>query len=559
MPDFPFHRYATLSLLPTHRGRGSLAPVAVVLMLLLGAGRAALAAPQEAPPPPEQVAADTTERPLEAEAPEVFIEAVSPDEEAEGPGGLAGGWQPFLFVLLAILFVVLSRVRPPAERMGWLAAAGVFLLLALLYGGVLLAGDDEEVGSTRTRSQNGQCRLEAEFGLRVMPPRPGGDERDILFRRLDHGLRRMDSNGHLLLKVKDARIDPEEGRVTFRYRRGPAAGRETVIFSEAVDSQAALSQLIEDTPPPRLDAPPGMGPQNDRVTERIQVEVDFDPAGVDDDCTPIREELTVTWHFNAAPIHFEWAPAARVPPRIRVPKHKSRVTVGPDIIDETTGIPGQVNKATRTRVSFHLEEPFRCCGERDRHHTIIQFVRHHWRLGSGRERRDAWNLDGPESQSERHGQGQDYDPTFTTDPAHGASTADEDNELVHVGPWDASGGSSVIVDDFPGLLAPDHARFLRQGGFFAWEFVTLLVCKEDSGSAQHYLDQGRVRARTRFQVRRDYDGGGSAPTLSATLLKGDPEGAPEVFEPCEDLGALLREMDLVDTFNKPRSHRLRLQ
>jgi hypothetical protein len=268
--------------------------------------------------------------------------------------------------------------------------------------------------------------------------------------------------------------------------------------------------------------------------------------------------LTVTWYYNAAPRAFIFRTIKPLRRRIPVRKHRSRVEVGEDIIDETTGFPGKVNKATHTSVFFDVDNPFGCCGVTDKHYTIIQFVRHRWKLGR-KSGRDTWNLDGPESQWEQRKKKEPYDPTYTTDPSHGDSTANEDNHVVHVGPWDASGGSAVIVDDFPGLFAEDHKLFVDQGGWIEWEFVTLLVCKEAIGSAEHYLANGKVRAKARFIVRRTYTRGNEVPRITATSVKGKPEGSREYYEPCRDLEEVLRETELLAPFNNPRTHAIPLR
>ena len=117
----------------------------------------------------------------------------------------------------------------------------------------------------------------------------------------------------------------------------------------------------------------------------------------------------------------------------------------------------------------------------------------------------------------------------------------------------------MIVDDFPGLLEPDHDRFMQQGGWFEWEFVTLLVCREAEGSAGDYLASGKVRAKARFKIRRKYPGGDRAPSVKGSVVKGRPEGSQEYYDPCRDLSEVLQETELLAPFNNPRSHRVRLR
>jgi opacity protein-like surface antigen len=413
--------------------------------------------------------------------------------------------------------------------------------------------DGEKESSRRTRTRHGKCTLEAEFGLRVLPPRSTGDERDVLFTELLPGIKRMDSNGRLAMKIKDVRVCPYPGTITIVFRRGPAGTDEFVRFTKRVANDGELQAFLKASEAPIMNAPTGMSPDNNRITERLRAEVDYDPETTPDDCKPIRAELTITWYFNASPRNFVFKTEKRLKKRISVPKHRSRVEAGSGIVDETTGFNGKLNKATHTAVFFDVDEPFGCCGIANKHYTIIQFVRHRWNL-AGKKGGDDWNLDGPDSQSDMRKATRPYDPTYTTDPAHGRSTADEDNELVHVGPWDGSGGSAVIVDDFPGLFVKDHEVFKDRGGWFEWEFVTLLVCKEAEGSAEHYLASGKVRAKTRFAIRRTYPGGNKPPIVKGRMLKGKPEGKREYYDPCKDLAEVLRKTELLAPFNNPRPH-----
>jgi hypothetical protein len=438
--------------------------------------------------------------------------------------------------------------------------------------------EDNAAGSTRTRTRRGTCGLEAEFALRIMPPRPTGNEEDLLFTLLDKGIR-IDGNGHLLMKVKDVRVSPYPGTITFVFRRvGPSGETEFGRISRHLANDADLKRLLSKPPvgpdPPRMNKPDGLAHDNTPITERLIAEVHYDPDDETiDDCIPLRSELTVTWRYNAAPLNFDMEllnadRKGKLKTRIKIPRHRSRVAINGDIIDETTGMDGETNKANHTLIYFKVDDPFGCCGQSNKHYTVIQFVKHKWKFKSekvGHE--DAWNLDGSESQAERHNRKQDYDPTFTTDPSHGTTTANEDNELVHVGPWDATQGSSVIVDDFPGLLESDHELFSKQGGLFQWEFLTLLVCKEDTGSAKHYLKNGKVRAMTHFKLRRNYPGNNKPPTVHYGKIekpkgtKGGrtPEGGPDYYDPCKDLSEVLRETGLLNAFNNPRPHRIRFR
>ena len=494
---------------------------------------------------------------------DVFVPEYNDAVEAE-----AGDYDRFILPALLLIFAFISLIyseyAKESERSRWRRLAALFILLALIMGSIILAQDrggrQQEENDTQTRTRNGQCSLSAEFALRVMPPNATGNEQDLTFVLLNPGIR-VDSNGHLLMKNKNVSVAPYPGTLTFTFYRGAAGTTQFHRRSQLITSDADLRQFLAPNPP-RMNAPNGIAHNNTPITERLRAVVDYDPQGIQDDCDPISSELTVTWRYNGAPRNFSWEPMNQLQSSIKVPRHRSRVRVAPDIVDETTGFPGLINKATHTTVFFKVDDPFSCCGAANKNYTIVQFVRHRWKLGNGNERSDNWNLDGPESQSQRHSNGQDYDPTYTNQPAHGGNTSNSGNDLVHIGPWDSKGGGAVIVDDFPGLLERDHNRFAQQGGWIEWEFITLLLCKEETGSAAHYLANGKVRAKTRFKVRRTYPiptPNNQTPTVSGTLLKGAPEGRPTYYRRCRDLSDVLREMRLANAFNNPRTHRIQLQ
>lgn len=490
---------------------------------------------------------------------------VTEDTGAASPGLLSN--QRWLILLLLLVAVLLWRrargTEDEEQRRRRTRLAGVLALAAIILGGVILA--QSTTGSTRTRVRVGNCQLEGEFGVRAVFDH--ARTRDYLVDELEPGLYIDSPSGRLVMKEKDIRLvrGDKPGTITFRFRRGQS-GR-TVFYERSKgnirktkDIQKFIAEIGNDLPTMR--APSGLSETNPRIAERLQGEVHYrpdDPAA--NGCTLRSKWLTVVWRHAAEPERSTLEPMVPLKSRIDPRKWRSRVRVSPEIIDETTGFPGQVNKATHTQVVFKVKDPWKCCKIKNTPYTVIQFVRHTWQLGNGDIKQDAWNLDGPESQSARKAQGEEYDPTYTTDPKHGAGTAGADNTLVHVGPWDSNGGNAISVDDYPGLLGPDHQRFLRAGGFFRWEFITLLVCRETRGSAATYLASGKVQARTAFTIQRDYPdpaaGGEVAVKADFPNERKDPRA--EFYKKCKPLAEVLDELGMTEPFNNPRPHRIRLE
>ena len=478
-------------------------------------------------------------------------------------------WIILILVILALALWLRSRTgdREEGKKQQSRKALGL-LLLAILLGSVMLLqecgnGDNNNQDTTRTRSRRGNCSLGAEFAIRLVPD--GGSvspSPNALMSELDSGVF-VDSTVDVQIRVRDVAVDPYPGTISFTFFRGASGNQLVTGFSDHIVNAASLQNFLN-RPPPQLSVPNGVNLQHQTATERIRAIISYVPDGDVNACTPVRGEATINWRLARSNRSYTWKfpDSFHTRRRISVPGSGSRVTAGGDIIDETTGFTGRVNKATHTRIHFHVDQPFSCCEQSNTCHTIIQFVRHRWRVGGENEPTtiDQWNLDGPESQSTRHSQGQDYDPTFTSDPHHGGNTSDEDNELVSVGPWDGRGGTAVIVDDFPGLLDSDHERLKRRGGIMEWEFITLLVCRADTGTAAAYLQNSKVRAIQHFIVRRTYPGNNNEPVVQwgNNPPYNDPTVNAESFNPCRPLNNILTGLQLLNAFNNPRPHALNL-
>jgi hypothetical protein len=230
----------------------------------------------------------------------------------------------------------------------------------------------------------------------------------------------------------------------------------------------------------------------------------------------------------------------------------------------------QINKATRTTVLFRVDEPFACCSQPGVAYAIIQFVRHSWQVGNHPQLRDAWNLDGDDSQAQQNSKGLPYDPTYTDDPAHGGNSDGKSNTYVEVGPWDPAGsGPAISVTDLPGLLEPQHELFVREGGIMVWEFVTLLVCRANPASAEQYLKSGLVCAKQHYTIERKYTAGKAEPEVEPVKQRDPnaPPGPPEFYPKCRPLAVVLdkisdpeekKKKSIEDAFSNPRPHVLKL-
>lgn len=477
---------------------------------------------------------------------------------------------PISFIALGCLVLIVSRRQNGDRRKGSIRIGFGLIAIGALLGVFQLIQGQSKDGSTRTRTRNGACSFSAEFGVRIVGPNRNRVSRDFLFTELDKGLW-LHSNGHVEIVAKDVHTTPQKGRLLFIFYHGPNGQTEFGRIDRRINSAVDLRSFNTPTrrggtspPAPSLNLPLNMSANNKNpYTERIRVVATFTPEGTTDRCSPITGELSVQWRWNGntnVGSSFIWRPFGKIKKKHKAPPHRSRVSVGKTIVDETTGIPGSTNKATPTTIYFDIEDPFSCCGQPNKPYTIIQFVRHRWRVGAnGPLKCDQWNLDGPESQSQRHANGQEYDPTYTTDPKHGASTANQTNELVNIGPWDSSGGSAVEVKDFPGLLDADHTFFLREGGLIEWEFVTLLVCREDHGSVSRYLRDGHVKAKSHFRIRRSYPGNGGNVQIGGETMSTNPIGSSEYYRTCQTLRDVLNGMGLLDEFQAPRSHQIALR
>ena len=196
------------------------------------------------------------------------------------------------------------------------------------------------------------------------------------------------------------------------------------------------------------------------------------------------------------------------------------------VFDALNHSPEQINKSVPTAVFFAVDEPLRCCGQECRH-AVIQFERHRWKFANSEKFDDLWTLDVADKQAELHDKDRDYDPTYSS---HNGGRSDD---LVRVGPWDgASTALAVTVIALPGLQPPTDDQLVQSGGWFAWEFVTLLVCAQDPGDQDQYLSSAKVQALMHYYILRSYIKGDPKPDIRVEEVRAEPIGGPVFYSEC---------------------------
>ena len=207
------------------------------------------------------------------------------------------------------------------------------------------------------------------------------------------------------------------------------------------------------------------------------------------------------------------------PAAVKIPPSRSRVDSPKIVFDALNHAPEQINKSVPTAVFFAVDEPLRCCGQECRH-TVIQFERHRWKIPNTEKFGDLWALDVADKQAELHDKGRDFDPTYSS---HNGGRSDD---LVRVGPWDGAGTAlAVTVIALPGLLPPMSDNLVQNGGWYAWEFVTLLVCAQDPGDADQYLSSAKIQALMHYYILRSYIKGDPNPDIRVEEVRAEPSAA----------------------------------
>jgi hypothetical protein len=432
----------------------------------------------------------------------------------------------------------------PREAACWRCTLFLLLLCAasiLLRGAALAQGNPS---ASQTQTLDPTCSIGIEFGVRVTPP--SGDVKDPSFESTFAGLKDgliAPTNGHVALTARNLTVAPMPGIVTFAYeRRRNGQDPEPIAPRRAFRLPQQLGELARWTPP-ILDAPPADG----AMTEMILVAASFKPDNQTKPC--VAQELAfIQWRRNGNPGEGAVWPFQPPAAALKVPAPRSRVASPRIMFDMLNHSPDRIAKSIPTAVFFAVDDPLRCCGQECRH-VAIQFVRHRWKVANTEKQGDLWNLDIADKQVEEHERGRDYDPMYSS---HAGGRADD---LVRVGPWDGVGSApSITVIGLPGLLPTMHDRLAESGGWYSWEYVTLLVCAQDLADADQYLSAAKVQALTHYFVLLNYIKGDATPSIRVEEVRAEPTGGPMFYNECQALKPLLAKFGLLQAFQNPRPH-----
>jgi hypothetical protein len=388
------------------------------------------------------------------------------------------------------------------------------------------------------------CSIGIEFGMRILPPK--NDTKDAPFESTLAGLKNgliVPTNGHVALTARNLTAAPMPGTVTFTfYRRPNGQDAGQIAQPRSFHVPAQIDQMAQWTPP-TLDAPAGAdaGP----AREMILMAASFRPDNQTKPCV-VQDFAIIQWSWNGNPDEGAVWPFQPPQTAVKIPPTRSRVDSPKIIFNTLNHSPEQLNTTVPTAVFFAVDEPLRCCGEQCRH-AVIQFERHRWKVANTEKFSDVWNLDVPDREAELAGKGRDYDPTYSS---HNNGRSDD---FVRVGPWDGAGTAlAVTVIALPGLLPPMNDRLIENGGWFSWEFVTLLVCAQDPVDQDQYLSSAKVQALMHYYVLRSYIKGDPNPAISVEAVSAAPIGGPVYYSECQSLKALLAQFDLLQAYKNPR-------
>jgi hypothetical protein len=431
-------------------------------------------------------------------------------------------------------------------RMAWRFIRTLLLLCIahlLLHGAALAQGTPS---NAQSQTLDPTCSIGVEFGVRVEPPKD--DVRDAAFASTLAGLKNgltVPTNGHIALTARNLTVAPMPGIVTFTFYRRPN-GQDAGQIAQPRSFRLPLQtdQLAQWTPP-ILDAPAGADAAPAR--EMILVAASFRPDNQTKPCV-VQDFAVVQWSWNGNPDEGAVWPFQPPPAVVKIPPSRSRVDSPKIVFAALNHSPEQINTVVPTAVFFAVDEPLRCCGEQCRH-TVIQFVRHRWKVANTEKFGDLWNLDVADKEAEQHDKGHDYDPTFSN---HLGGRSDD---LVRVGPWDGVGTAAAItVIDLPGLLPPMHDQLVQNGGWFSWEYVTLLVCAQDPGDQDQYLSSAKVQALMHYYILQSYIKGDPNPDIRVEEVRAEPVGGAVFYSECQGLKPLLAKFGLLQAYENPRPH-----
>ena len=417
-------------------------------------------------------------------------------------------------------------------------------------------GDEEpeeapEEGQTRERlpsariDDDEECDFQVEFGIRA--PNLPRQKRTRLFvqARTFH----IPHRHTFLIKLRLLSLDKDlfPGALTISFRRLGGTGSGTLAAPADIVLRAqSLEELqdgIDEEPAPEIGAPLAADGSLREEAETIWASAKWD-ADDGTSCGPIEDFLTIRW------LTVGRSKTPYPEDRQRIPKEETYTSFSEEIVlrpgpdaGDTVGVP--------IETYFHVPEVGVCCGE-ERGHAVIQFVRHRSYIRDLRRLNppipegdpllsDEWSLDILEEQIENANENpqEPYDPTYTHRPLGQGSSA----PIVYSGP-NAHGELSVVQEDAPGLGRQLFRRLHREGGFWRWEFLTLLVCKIDQADSREYLEDGLVTEFRPWWLEIRFRGtSGLAGDVGTPPVVSHGVGAAKRLKACQNLEDFLRSAD----------------
>ncbi len=404
-----------------------------------------------------------------------------------------------------------------------------------------------EAGRTVARVN---CRIEAFFGLAVYDNRKRS-RGQFRFSQLQPEIT-LTNNGSLGIRIGIKSVGDFPGALSITVTRdAPGTANPDPISFTATD-MAGVKAETDRRPEIPIPPPPNMSANNPVVTETIIAGVSWDPDDADPCAITPPEKLRVTWNFVNPRATFGFSD----PTMSKTPSRRSSVRIGESVIQEKFP-DGRTQFTVAVQSFFVVADPNVCCGATGEY-AVIQFVRHRFNLRERppKKNEDTWSLDILDTEGQLARDGKAYDPTFTHNPRDAAPGVPPP-PLVYPGP-NGAGSAAINQIDRPGISQALYDRFAMSGGKFVFQFLSLLVCKVMPSEAANYLATGQVNQMLMYEIAFNFEGGGSAPTVSGKMLE------VEAYSKCKSLRDFIDMYDrrngggktgrLADGYRAPRNH-----
>jgi len=403
-------------------------------------------------------------------------------------------------------------------------------------------GTTREHGRT---SSDGRCLINAVFAFQVYQRRASGNYQEIrLYRwqRLQPEVG-VPWNARLGARISVREALPMPGTATVTVTRtGPGLTISDPTRTATAASVEELRAVFARLPEITID-PPAINPGDSPLAETITAIVTWTPDQ-GEPCQRMVEPVTVRWYRGR---RFKI-----VLPDTVGSRRQTHARTGLGVVPRDKG--EGLKFVVPTEIFWAVDNPEGCCGG-GTGYTVIQFVRHMWRLNEDppKEGRDDFTLDILDSEVERANENppQDYDPTFTHNPRGTDPAADP---IIYPSP-DGYGKTAIVQIDEPGLPEALYNRFLENGGVFAWQFVSLLVCVLEDSTGASYLASGLVEQEMKWTLQLEFPGGGIAPTVKSRIRA----GFPRKHRTCKPLAEVLDGLELENAYSHPRGHEIQIQ